>query len=165
MAKDCCDATAQLGSRPVAIQDLYAPEYRHCFGCGADNPHGWHIKSYLEGTRAIATYEPKAEYTGGVPHNMFGGFLAAILDCHGTASAAAFAHCAEGKTLGVEPLIRCVTASLTVNYRKPTPMGKPLQLVCTLEKVEGRKVWVNLSVGDGEEIFVDGTMLAIRVKA
>lgn len=159
-----CHTEPSHNQESIAIQDLYAPAYRHCFGCGPDNPAGWHIKSYLGEEKATANYTPKPEYTGGVPENMFGGVLAAILDCHGTASAAAFYHSAQGYTLGVEPLVRCVTASLTVNFRKPTPMGESLQLEATLDRIEGRKVWVSLSVRKGEEIFVDGTMLAIRVK-
>lgn len=148
----------------IAIQDLYTPPYRHCFGCGPDNEHGWHIKSYWKGETVVAHYRPHPEYTGGVPENLYGGLLAAILDCHGTAAAAAFYHIAQGFSLGKETLMRCVTASLTVNYRKPTPMGEELELIARCTGIEGRKVNLELSVQIGENIYCDGTMLAIRVK-
>lgn len=148
----------------IAIQDLYAGPYRHCFGCGADNKHGWHIKSYWQGAEVIAHYTPHPEYTGGVPENLYGGLLAAILDCHGTAAAAAFYHVAQGLQLGNEPLMRCVTASLTVNYRKPTPMGQELELFARCVNIDGRKVTLELGVCIGEIQYCDGSMLAIRVK-
>lgn len=149
----------------IAIQDLYAEPYRHCFGCGPDNPHGWHIKSYLLGDEVLAHYTPHPEYTGGVPENLYGGLLAAILDCHGTAAAAAFYHVSQGFKLGVEPLMRCVTASLTVNYHRPTPMGQELKLVARCIEIEGRKVTLGLSVYIGDTLYCDGRMLAVRVKA
>ena len=148
----------------IAIQDLYGEKYRHCFGCGADNGLGWHIKSFMRGDEVIAHYTPRPEYTGGVPENLYGGLIAAILDCHGTASAAAFSHTAQGYTLGVEPLQRCVTGSLTVNFRKPTPMGQELELFAKCANIDGRKITVELGVRIGETQFCDGKMLAIRMK-
>ena len=90
--------------------------------------------------------------------------MAAILDCHGTAAAAAFYHRAQGYELGREPLMRCVTGSLTVNYRKPTPMGQELELVARCLSIEGRKVNLELAVCIGDTKFCDGSMLAVRVK-
>lgn len=150
--------------KEIAIQDLYAEPYRHCFGCGPDNEQGWHIKSYWHGAEVLAHYTPRPEYTGGVPENLYGGLLAAILDCHGTAAAAAFYHIAQGFQLGVEPLLRCVTASLTVNYRKPTPMGQELELFARCTNIEGRKVSLELGVRIGDVQYCDGSMLAVRVK-
>lgn len=148
----------------LAIQDQYLPEFRHCYGCGPDNTNGWHIKSYARWPEVIARFTPAPHHTGGVPHNLYGGLLAAILDCHGTAAAAAFYHRNEGFTIGIEPLARCVTASLTVNFIKPTPMGRELELFSTLQKIEGRKVFITLAVKIGDQTYCEGSMLAIRVK-
>lgn len=156
--------TPKGGEETLAIQDLYAPAYRHCFGCGADNPHGWHIKSYWKGETVVSNFTPDEHLTGGVPNNLYGGAIAAILDCHGTAAAAAFYHHAQGYHLGQEPLARCVTASLTVNYIRPTPMGVSLTLIGTLDRIEERKVYLNLAVTHGTERYCEGKMLAIRVK-
>ena len=65
--------------KEIAIQDLYAEPYRHCFGCGPDNEQGWHIKSYWHGAEVLAHYTPRPEYTGGIPENLYGGLLAADL--------------------------------------------------------------------------------------
>ena len=58
-----------------AIQDLYAPEYSHCWGCGAAHPYGLHLKSYLsdDHTYCYCHHTPDAVYTGGVPDNLYGG--------------------------------------------------------------------------------------------
>ena len=76
-----------------------------------------------------------------------GGLVASLLDCHGTASAAAFAHRAEARSPGGgESPVRYVTASLRVDFRRPTPMGTELLITGRLRNLEGRKVWVDLAL-------------------
>ena len=60
-----------------------------------------------------------------------GGLLATMLD-------EGLARCAFNSL----PNKIGVTASLTVNYRKPVPAGSYLVLKAETTKVEGRKVWV-----------------------
>ena len=50
---------------------------------------------------------------------------------------------------GDEP-VRYVTASLKVDFRRPTPMGVELLIKGRLRSIEGRKVWVDLSLLVGE---------------
>ncbi|WP_458364402.1 hypothetical protein [Burkholderia pseudomallei] len=38
-----------------ATQDHYPVEFAHCYGCGPANPHGHHLKIYLDGDRTVAT--------------------------------------------------------------------------------------------------------------
>lgn len=105
-----------------AIQDHYPPEFAHCYGCGPANPQGLHLKSYLTGGRTHACFTPAVMYSGGYPGNVYGG-MASLLDCHGTASAAAFAYRAQSRTMGDGgPPIRFITASLKVDYKRPTPL-------------------------------------------
>ena len=69
-----------------AFQDYYPEAFGHCFGCGAENPHGLHIKSYWNddaNDATIAFYTPQPYHTGGYPGYVYGGLIAAILDCHG----------------------------------------------------------------------------------
>lgn len=123
-----------------AIQDHYPPNFAHCYGCGPANPHGHHLKSYLLDDRTEARFTPDSFHTGGVPNNVYGGMIASLLDCHGTASAAAFAYRERGRVMGDEGTpIRFVTASLQVNFRKPTPIGEELLITGTLKSLDGRK--------------------------
>lgn len=149
-----------------AIQDYYPPNFAHCYGCGPANPHGHHLKSYLLDDRTEARFTPDAIYSGGVPDNVYGGMIASLLDCHGTASAAAFAYRDRGRTMGdAGAPIRFMTASLQVDFRKPTPLGEELLITGTLVSLNGRKAEVSLSLSAAGVECAHGEMLAIELRA
>lgn len=56
------------------------------------------------------------------------------------------------------------TASLTVDYRAVTPLGRELTLRCWLERDEGRKVYVRGTLHDGETLTVDAHALFVRLR-
>ena len=170
-----------------AIQDHYPPEFAHCYGCGPANVHGHHLKSYLVGDRTEARFRPATMYSGGFPGNVFGGMIASLMDCHGTASAAAFAwrdrrrasgecgdadadatHEGRGGNDGLgdgEGLVRFVTASLKLDFRRPTPLGVELTLIGELAALEGRKARITLALSAGDTVCVTGEMLAVQLPA
>ena len=109
-----------------AFQDQYLAARADCWGCGRNNEHGLHIKSCWEGDEAVAHFLPEEHFTGhkGV---LNGGIIATLMDCHCMGLAMAYAHKQEGREIGSQPLITYVTASLKVDYLKPTPLsGKPV---------------------------------------
>ncbi len=98
----------------IAIQDTYGDRFQYCWGCGAQNESGLNLKSYpsKDGKEVITKVKPGSVYTGGVPNNLFGGMIAMIFDCHGTASAAFLKHQARGLELTKETVIeRFITAT------------------------------------------------------
>jgi len=147
-----------------AIQDSYPAGLAHCYGCGSRNPHGHHLMSYLVDDETVARFTPEFRYSGGVPDHVYGGMIASLLDCHGAASAAAFACQKEGRKLGEgsQP-IRFVTASLKVDFRHPTPLGVELVIRGRFRSLEGRKAWIDLELSAGELVCAVGEMLAIRL--
>ncbi|AXF25813.1 thioesterase [Burkholderia pyrrocinia] len=147
-----------------AIQDSYPPEFAHCYGCGPHNQHGHHLKSYLVGDETVARFTPEAKYSGGVPDHVYGGMIASLLDCHGAASAAAYAYQNEGRQIGedLQP-IRFVTASLKVDFKQPTPLGVELVVTGKLRSLEGRKAWIDLALTANGITRAVGEMLAIRL--
>jgi len=147
-----------------AIQDLYPADLAHCYGCGKLNPAGHQLKTYIESTgETIAHFTPKSEHTA-LPNSVYGGLIASLLDCHGTGSAAAFICQAEQIALE-EPIgVRCVTASLKVDFKAMTPMGVPLVLKGKLRSIEGRKVWVDMTLSANDVVCATGEILAIRLK-
>ncbi|MHC5353127.1 PaaI family thioesterase [Myroides sp. LJL115] len=148
----------------IAIQDLYPEEFAHCFGCGTQNSQGHGLKTYLKGDITVSTFTPDAKYTA-LPGSVYGGLIASLLDCHGTASAAAFASKANGKELDKGTLsVRCVTGNLNVNFKKATPMGQPLTIVGKLKSIDGRKVTVAMDLFAMEELCATGEILAITLK-
>jgi acyl-coenzyme A thioesterase PaaI-like protein len=147
-----------------AIQDAYLPEFAHCYGCGPSNPQGLKLKSYLHDDETIARITPEAKYSGGVPDHLYGGMIASLLDCHGTASAAAFACQQEGLDLDAEGLpLRFVTASLKVDFKRPAPLGVELTVRGRLRSLEGRKAWIDLELSAADGVCATGEMLAIRL--
>lgn len=75
----------------------------------------------------------------GPPGHVHGGWIAATFD----------------ELLGFAQLSPGFTATLTIDYRKPTPLGRPLLVRAAVEKLEGRKRTVR-----GTLALEDGTVTA-----
>jgi acyl-coenzyme A thioesterase PaaI-like protein len=146
-----------------AFQDYYPDNYSHCYGCGKNNDHGYHLKSFWDGDTTVAHFTPKPYHTGGMPGYAYGGLIASVLDCHGAGTAAAAAHKAEGREMGSEPPMRFVTASLKVDYLAPTPLGLELEIRGEILEVKGRKVTMDLSLSADGVVCAKGYMIAVRL--
>jgi acyl-coenzyme A thioesterase PaaI-like protein len=150
---------------PTAFQDLYPDRFSHCYGCGRSNPHGHQLKSHWDGDETVARFTVRPQFSGGVPDHAYGGMVASLLDCHGTASAAAFAYRAAGREIGDGgEFMRFVTASLRIDFLRPTPIGVELEVRGRLLGIEGRKVRVSLSLGAGERLCATAEMLAVQLR-
>lgn len=145
-----------------AIQDHYPDHLAHCYGCGRLNIHGLQIKSRWEGEQAVCTFTPRP-YHIAIPGYVYGGLIASLIDCHGTGTAAAAAHHAAGLPMGSEPKFRYVTASLHVNYLKPTPLGQPLDLKGRATEIKTRKVVVAVTVSVAGEVTAKGEVVAVQI--
>jgi acyl-coenzyme A thioesterase PaaI-like protein len=145
-----------------AFQDYYPPDVSQCYGCGKLNSHGHQIKSYWDGEESVAYFTPQPYHTA-IPGYVYGGLLASLVDCHGTGTAAAAGYQAEGRTMDTEPPLRYVTASLKVNYLKPTPIGGTLEIRGRVKEVKGRKVVVEAWIKSGDMICVSGEVIAVQM--
>lgn len=153
--------------KKIAIQDTYGERFQHCWGCGPKNKEGLHLKSYPseDGERCLCQFTPDSQYTGGVPANLFGGFIALLFDCHGTASAAWFAHRAKGLDLTEETVIgRFITARLEVDFKKPTPMDEEITIEAQVEELGERKVILQMEMKAGGDLRAKAKMVAVAVK-
>lgn len=150
-----------------AVQDLYPDDVAHCYGCGRLNAHGIQLKSHwddeAQGT-TIAVVTPR-EYHTAIPGFVYGGMVASIIDCHGTGSAALAGYRAQEREPGSEPPLRYVTASLHVDFLKPTPLGPPLtargSIVEVSGRVPGRKVVTDITLSAGEVTVATGQVVAV----
>ncbi|MBN2592483.1 MAG: PaaI family thioesterase [Sedimentisphaerales bacterium] len=145
-----------------AFQDYYPDELSHCYGCGRLNEHGLKIKSYWDGQDAVAVVEPMP-YHIGIPGYVYGGLIASVIDCHciGTASAAALR--AKGRDIETNLPLRFVTASLHVDYLKPTPVGVALEVRAQVKQIKDRKVIVAATVSAKDEICARGQVVAVQI--
>lgn len=143
-----------------AVQDSYPDDVAHCYGCGRLNEHGLHIRSAWEGEETIAVLTPRPCHTA-IPGYVYGGLIASLIDCHGTGSAALAAYRAADRMPGSEPPFRFVTASLHVDYIRPTPMGRALEARGRIVEVKSRKVVVDVEVRVGIDVCATGRVVAV----
>ena len=145
-----------------AFQDYYPDQLSYCYGCGRLNEEGLQIKSYWDGDETVCIYQPRPQHIA-IPGFVYGGLLASLIDCHGTGTAAAAAYRAEGRAMDSQPALRFLTASLHVDYLKPTPLGLPLELRGQVKEVKGRKVVVSITLSARGEACVKGEVVAVQV--
>lgn len=145
-----------------AFQDFYPDDVAYCYGCGRLNEQGLQIKSYWVGDQTVCIYEPRPYHTA-IPGYVYGGLIASLIDCHSTGTASAAAYRAQGRAMDTEPALRFLTASLHVDYLKPTPLGVPLEVRATIKEVKGRKVIVESTVSAQGVICARGEVVAVQM--
>lgn len=129
--------------------DALPPHHDNCFGCGPRNPAGLGLALRASGDEVIGdlTLDRRHEGSPGLAH---GGVIAAALD---------------DLFAGLVMLLRTpsVTASLTVEYRRPVPLGIPLELAGRCTGSEGRRLHLHGSLAAGGELLAEGTAVFVRV--
>lgn len=147
-----------------AFQDYYPEEVAQCYGCGRLNEQGLQIKSYWDGEQTVCTYTPRP-YHIAIPGYVYGGLIASLIDCHSTGTAAAAAYRERGLDMESEPdpSLRFLTASLHVDYLRPTPLGVPLEVRATIKEVKGRKVVVESILSAEGQVCAKGLVVAVQV--
>jgi acyl-coenzyme A thioesterase PaaI-like protein len=153
--------------RHHAIQDYYPDDVAHCYGCGRLNEYGHQLKSYWEGDETVTRFIPRPYHTA-IPGYVYGGLIASLIDCHGTGTAAAAAARASGMKLdadSVPPMHapRYVTASLKVDYLRPTPLGPELEVRGSVKEASERKVVVDATLSAEGVVTARGTVVAVRM--
>ncbi len=99
----------------------------HCFACGKDNPHGMHLKFYIDEAKRVATCNVKlTRRYQGPPGHAHGGIIAVILDE------------AMGKINKLSNVI-ALTKSMNIEYLKPVPLGELLTVTARAESINGRE--------------------------
>ncbi len=145
-----------------AFQDYYPDSLAHCYGCGRLNKDGHRIKSFWDGEESVCHFMPKQDHIA-IPGYVYGGLLASLIDCHGTGTAAAAAYRAESRAMDSNPPLRFLTASLHVDYLKPTPLGIPLEIRGRVKEVKGRKVVIEEWIVANGVTTVRGEVIAVQV--
>ena len=128
-----------------AFQDFYPDNVAHCYGCGRLNEHGLRIRTRWEGEESVTRFRPRPEHTA-IPGYVYGGLIASLVDCHATGTAAAAMYRLEGRPRDSAPAYRFVTASLQVDYLRPTPIDCELEIRGRVLAIRGRRVEVAVRV-------------------
>ena len=145
-----------------AIQDYYPDELARCFGCGRLNEKGYHLRTFWVGEATETRFTPQPYHTA-LPGFVNGGLLASLVDCTATGTAATAAYRSEGREPDTPPAHRFVTASLKVDYLRPTPLGPELVLTGRVRSISGRKVVVDVTLTAGAEVTVKGEVVTVEM--
>ena len=144
-----------------AIQDLIPNNL--CFGCGADNNLGLHIKSYWQDDESVCIYQPEPHQTAGPAHLLNGGIIATLIDCHCVGTALSHGYASEGREVGSAPEIWYATGKMEIRYLRPTPIDAPVELRARVVDTTERKTTVACTLASGGQITAEGDVVAIRV--
>ncbi len=145
-----------------AFQDFYPENVAHCYGCGRLNERGLRIQTRWEGEETVTRFRPRPEHTA-IPGFVYGGLLASLVDCHGTGTAAAAMYRQEGRPMDSLPAFRFVTASLHVDYLRPTPLDAELEIRGRVKEIKGRRVIVEATVSAGGVATARGEVVAVQM--
>jgi len=145
-----------------SFQDYYPEELSQCYGCGTLNENGLHLESYWDGDESVARFNPKP-YHIAIPGYVYGGLIASLIDCHGTGTASAAAYQKENREMGSAPLLRFVTASLHVDYLRPTPLGVTLEIRGKVKEITDSKVVVDATLTADGNICAKGQVIAVKM--
>ena len=117
---------------------------------GRSNPLAPPLHMWFEGdkVRGWAIYTEPYEGPAGCLH---GGFIAAAFD-----DLLGFAQMASGQA--------GYTGTLTVKMRRPTPLNRRLDYEASVDRVEGRKIWVWGKCRDGDELLSEAEIVFISPK-
>ena len=146
------------GDEEVGVQRRYAPK-SICFGCGPANEKGLRIDSKRSEKGLELWFTPSEEHQA-FPGMVNGGIIGTLLDCHGNWVAAIALMDSHG-----EDHPPCtVTASYSVQLRRPTPANTPLHVTGeVLELMEDRARVSMQLVADGK-LCAQGEGLFVSVK-
>ncbi len=116
---------------------------------GHSNPLAPPLALEVRGERVHGTVRFGSAYEG-PPGSLHGGFVAAAFD-----EVLGFAQ-----SLGGNP---GMTATLTVRYRKPTPLDTDLRFDAGVDRVDGRKTYASGKLYAGDTLLAEGEGLFIAV--
>lgn len=145
----------------LAVQDYYPDDFSYCYGCGRLNDKGLQVKTRWDGDETVTEYFPRPEHMA-IPGFVYGGLIASLIDCHSTGSASLALYRRDGHELGdVTGVPRCVTASLKVDYLKPTPHGQPIVIRGKIVEEGRKKAVVHSELSVAGVVCVRGEAVAV----
>jgi len=126
------------------------------------NQQGLHIKSFRKGEESVCHYTLGTHYSGGVPDSLTGGLsphwsIAQLRHRGGSEMAC------RGLVPGDVPSYRYVSVSLKVDFLKPTPTGKVLELRGRVKEMKARKAVVTVTLSAEGEIRAKGEVVLYRL--
>ena len=114
-----------------------------CYGCGQENPIGFHLRVHRDGDRVWAEFTPGPYHTGW-PDMVHGGVLCVLMD-----------EVVSYLPYFRFPRRRAVTGRMYARFRRPARTGEKLLITAQLTKERSRAVEVRATVS-----LADGSLVA-----
>lgn len=114
-----------------------------CFACGPENPAGLHLQFERAGERSVRARVTLAETFQGWRNVAHGGIGMMLLD-----EAMAHAAAAAG--------FRGMTASMSLRFRAPVPLGEPLDLYGEVVWIRRNVLALRATVKSGDALLLEG---------
>lgn len=144
-----------------AIQDEYPDDFAWCYGCGRLNEEGHHFRTGWHGEQTLTIFLPEQKHMA-LPGFVYGGIIASLIDCHGTGSASLALHRKNGHEVGDRAEApRFVTASLKVEFVKPTPHGVALKAIGIVTEIHPKKFKVETEVFANDVLCARGEVVGV----
>ncbi len=130
-----------------------------CFGCGPANEKGLQIDSTRTDDGLELWFTPSEEHQA-FPGVLNGGIIGTLLDCHGNWTAAIALMDAKEDS---EPPCT-VTASYSVQLRRPTPVNVPLHVTAKVIDLHDDRAEVEMEMYAEGKLCAKGKGLFVAVK-
>lgn len=114
---------------------------------------------------SVASFTPEPYHCAGPKHFVNGGVVATLIDCHCVCTAAAAAYRDAGREIGTGEPLHYATASMKLEYLRPTPLGPELRLVARITARTERTYVLSCELEADGKTRVSGVVEAIRVPA
>ena len=146
-----------------AIQDYYPDNFSNCFGCGRNNEHGLHTKTYWDADQemGICTFTPNAEHCG-YKSVFHGGLLSSVIECNSVATSIAATYEAENLD-PEEDRVFYVLGSANTRFSKPVPINSEIIVKTKVIELGERKAVCSVSVYANDVLCSSSETIAIRV--
>ena len=141
----------------VGVQRQYAAS-SICFGCGPANEKGLRIDSTRTEEGLELWFTPSEEHQA-FPGMVNGGIIGTLLDCHGNWAAAIALMDAAGD----EQPPCTVTASYSIQLRRPTPAGVPLHVTAKVVELSEGRAQVEMELQAEGKVCARGEGLFVAV--
>ena len=148
------EMTAKLATSTVrADMSVAAGSYRAHMSLvgGLSHPIAPQLQMVVNGDTGRGEVVIGPVFQGG-PGLVHGGVLALLID-HAMGCVAA------------GPQRPAMTASLTMRYRRPTPLGVPLAVSVRLDRIEGRKLHLSADIAADGQVTVDAEAVFLTLTA
>ncbi len=146
-----------MADEEIGVQREFAPS-SICFGCGPANPQGLKINS-TRTEEGLELWFTTSDEHQAFPGMVNGGIIGTLLDCHGNWTAAIALMDEHGDS---EPPCT-VTASYSVQLRRPTPVNVPLHVTAKVTELSTDRAHIEMELHAEGKLCAKGKGLFVAV--